>query len=214
MFCRHCGKQIEDNANVCRYCGTPVQGRNAKGENDRRQGENREKKSGKTPKKKGGSGIVIGILIGAIVLVLLGGVGFFAWTHFSSEDKESTRQEEDIDRENGKEDGDEESGSEKSGENQEESGSDESQEGKDETAAEELPAGALSDSEQAKTIAKYNSESGSAAVIDVFADNYTPGARNFDYAWDRNLFYTLEDVNPNSASDGMINGYNLSLIHI
>lgn len=210
MFCRHCGKQIEDNAKVCRSCGTPVQGRNAKGENDRRQGENREKKSGKTPKKKGGSGIVIGILIGAIVLVLLGGVGFFAWTHFSSEDKESTRQEEDIDRENGKEDGDEESGREKSGENQEESGRDESQEGKDEPASEELPAGALSDSEQAKTIAKYNSESGSAAVIDVFADNYTPGARNFDYAWDRNLFYTLEDVNPNSASDGMINGYNIT----
>ena len=23
MYCKNCGKEIDDNANVCTYCGTP-----------------------------------------------------------------------------------------------------------------------------------------------------------------------------------------------
>lgn len=75
-----------------------------------------------------------------------------------------------------------------------------------------IEAAALSDSDLAKKIAKYNtgSAAGQELMIDVFAENYTPGARDTNYAWDKTLFYTLEDVDPNSANDGRINGYSIS----
>lgn len=28
MYCKNCGSQINDNANVCGYCGTPVHTQN------------------------------------------------------------------------------------------------------------------------------------------------------------------------------------------
>lgn len=63
--------------------------------------------------------------------------------------------------------------------------------------------GILSKTALAKTIAEYNSSGTQVASIDVFADNYTPGVRDFGLAWDRTLFYTLEDVDPDSDADCM-----------
>lgn len=59
-------------------------------------------------------------------------------------------------------------------------------------------------------IVKLNSDGNSIISVDVFAENYTPGARNPNFAWDKKLFYSLEDVDPNSGADGKIYGYNVS----
>ncbi len=152
-----------------------------------------------------GSKVAVGILIAAIAAVLAVGAAFFLWTRLSGRDEGQTREieteettETDEDLETDGEDEDSETQA---------TVADESTSG--ETQGEERPAGLLSDSELAKTIAEYNAEGASMASIQVFAENYTPGTRNTSYAWDKNLFYTLEDISPTSAADGMINGYNI-----
>ncbi|MDO5417939.1 MAG: carboxypeptidase regulatory-like domain-containing protein, partial [Lachnospiraceae bacterium] len=70
--------------------------------------------------------------------------------------------------------------------------------------------GALSDSELARTIASYNTRGNSAVSIDVFEENFTPGTRNTSLAWDKTLFYTMEDIDPNSPADGLINGLDIT----
>ncbi|MCC8026261.1 MAG: hypothetical protein LIP16_13320, partial [Clostridium sp.] len=153
------------------------------------------------PESGGGRKAVIALLIAAIVIVLLGGGGFLAWMLFLGPDKET--------------------GSQKSGEvrieetletREEPEETQETLAEEDMTEAEEqvVPEGMLSDSELAKTIARYNTGEDATVSIDVYQENYTPGARNTSLAWDKTLFYTLEDVNPDSAADGMINGYNIS----
>lgn len=44
-------------------------------------------------------------------------------------------------------------------------------------------------------------------MIDLNGLNYEPGERNDSYVWDRTLFYTLEDIDLSSNSDGKINSY-------
>ncbi len=46
-----------------------------------------------------------------------------------------------------------------------------------------------------------------AEVIDLSVMNREPGERKDDYTWDKTLFYTLEDVDLSSNSDGKINSY-------
>lgn len=168
-------------------------------------------------KKKGGGGLIIGILIAAIVIVLAAGVGFFLWAR--SSDSADSR----LSAAKGTED---------EGKISETLETEASKHIEEETqatlpeeslTAEESPAEAqeaapqgtaasagLSNSQLAQTISKYNREANSTASIQVFAENFTPGTRNANYAWDKNLFYTLEDINPNSGTDGLINGYNIA----
>lgn len=42
------------------------------------------------------------------------------------------------------------------------------------------------------------------AAVDVTAQNYTPGEKQPGMAWDRSLFYALEDVDTTSSEDGRI----------
>lgn len=156
------------------------------------------------PKKKGGSKALVGLLIAAIVLVLLGGGGFLAWILLSGSDEsvessktEKVQTEEIIETE---------------AEEANEEEAEDALEGQEAVEPEEeiVPVGLLSDSELAKTIAKYNTGDASSISIDVYAENYTPGTRNTGFAWDKTLFYTLEDVDPDSAADGKINGYNIA----
>ncbi len=51
----------------------------------------------------------------------------------------------------------------------------------------------------------YNTED--SQNIDLSVQQYEPGERNDDYAWDKTLFYTLEDINLTSDADGKINSY-------
>ena len=45
--------------------------------------------------------------------------------------------------------------------------------------------------------------------IDLEADNYDPEVRNKNYAWDKSLFYSLEDVDTSDPKDGLIYGYKI-----
>ena len=66
----------------------------------------------------------------------------------------------------------------------------------------------ISNGDLAKQIAELNTGA-TAQVIDIYANNYTP-VRNASLAWDRTLFYTLEDVYPDRSTDGKINSYLVS----
>ena len=69
----------------------------------------------------------------------------------------------------------------------------------------------LTPSEIAAKVAELNAGGGTQATsINIYEENYAPGARNYHAVWDRNLFYTLEDTDPNSGADGKINGYSVS----
>lgn len=46
-----------------------------------------------------------------------------------------------------------------------------------------------------------------AQMVDLTEEKYEPAAHSDDYEWDRTLFYTLEDVDLESSSDGKINSY-------
>ncbi len=47
-------------------------------------------------------------------------------------------------------------------------------------------------------------------LIDLSSRDYAPAERNYDRSWNPDLFYTLEDVSPDSSSDGKINGYRVT----
>lgn len=52
-----------------------------------------------------------------------------------------------------------------------------------------------------------NSTDASLEKINVFEDNYEPEDRKSSYKWNAKLFYSLEDISPDSYEDGLINGY-------
>lgn len=52
-----------------------------------------------------------------------------------------------------------------------------------------------------------NESDTSLEKIDVFEDNYKPEDRKSSYKWNPKLFYSLEDISPDSYEDGLINGY-------
>ena len=69
----------------------------------------------------------------------------------------------------------------------------------------------LTPEEIAAKIAELNAGGGAQTTsINIYEDNYSPGARNFHAAWDRSLFYTLEDTDPGRSTDGKINSYSVS----
>ncbi|HEX3076215.1 MAG TPA: carboxypeptidase regulatory-like domain-containing protein, partial [Lachnospiraceae bacterium] len=45
--------------------------------------------------------------------------------------------------------------------------------------------------------------------IDVYADNYDKATRDTSYQWDNALFYSLEEISPDSEEDGVINSYTI-----
>ncbi|SHM40554.1 zinc-ribbon domain-containing protein [Anaerosporobacter mobilis DSM 15930] len=52
-----------------------------------------------------------------------------------------------------------------------------------------------------------NESDASLEKIDVYEDNYEPEDRKSSYQWNPELFYSLEDISPDSYEDGLINGY-------
>ena len=45
--------------------------------------------------------------------------------------------------------------------------------------------------------------------IDIKADNKEPGKRDKDNIWDKRIFYKLEEIDPDSDEDGLINSYRI-----
>ena len=77
MYCRKCGKEINENAKFCKYCGNPV----VKG-----GGSSGGQISSELPKpqsghKPGKASSVIGIILlfVAVILILAALTGFFKW---------------------------------------------------------------------------------------------------------------------------------------
>lgn len=58
-------------------------------------------------------------------------------------------------------------------------------------------------------IEKLNGENAQLQSIDLTSKEYSPGKRNTKYTWDNFLFYSLEDISPESPEDGLINGYTI-----
>lgn len=54
-----------------------------------------------------------------------------------------------------------------------------------------------------------NSVNAQLESINVYEDLYTPETRNMKYKWNTALFYSLEEINPDSAEDGLINSYDI-----
>ena len=52
-----------------------------------------------------------------------------------------------------------------------------------------------------------NESDASLEKINVFEQNYEPEDRKSSYQWNPDLFYSLEDISPESYEDGLINGY-------
>ncbi len=209
VFCRKCGMKLNDNARVCSRCGAPT-GANW-GQNPPYSPPNA---AGSPEGKKKGSGCIIGILIGAIVIVLAAGAGFFLWVQYSGRsDGTSVTAEQPDEQDETEETLELEDPESIEAETQATIPEETLPEGESQSGAEAAGGSgqiSLSDSQLAQTITKYNREANSTASVNVYAENYTPGTRNTNYAWDKNLFYTLEDINPDSGTDGLINGYSIS----
>ncbi|MDO5348973.1 MAG: zinc-ribbon domain-containing protein [Lachnospiraceae bacterium] len=221
MFCKKCGMQLNDHARVCSRCGAPVgaQPGSRAGQPGIRVGQPGQMPPAVPPDgqgpsggKKGGGGLIIGILIAAIVIVLAAGAGFFLWvrnsetTGGSQATAEETKESEELKETLETEDPESIEVETQATLPEEPLAETESPGASQEAAA----SGSLSNSQLAQTITKYNREADSTASIQIYAENFTPGTRNTSYAWDKNLFYTLEDINPNSGTDGLINGYNIA----
>lgn len=227
MFCRHCGKELQDDDRACPYCGTMVRkkvdGDSGKkqittGFSEEQEGaaekkdsetvihenhenyENHENGNQPEPKKKNRT---VWLLAGLGILAAAAGAGIFAGRLYAEKNENPSQNISEIENEAESADG-----------NRSETGEAKEQDkngASEETADTASAAGEIADTEWARAIAKCNSGAGNSfeQTIDVFAENYEPGARNMNYAWDRTLFYTLEDVNPDSISDGKINGYEI-----
>lgn len=165
------------------------------------------------PTKQGNKGPLIGLLVFLLVLALAGVAGV-AYVNrdvlFHSDSPESEDSDDEVQTDGERGNGEQTDGDEKAG-----------ADGGKETAGENVaevngqnPDAAgnviLAQNELSAKIAELNQAGKSAMSIDVFEEHYTPGTRNVNYSWDRSLFYSLEDVDPNSAADGKINGYDIT----
>ena len=61
----------------------------------------------------------------------------------------------------------------------------------------------------AQMLQKLNNSSEGLEKIDVYAENYSPAERDTNYKWSTKLFYSLEEISPDSTEDGLINGYSI-----
>ena len=68
---------------------------------------------------------------------------------------------------------------------------------------------AVADTPLAKEIKKLNTSENSLEKIAVFEANHKPGKTDTSYKWNQELFYTLEEIEPEDLTDGKINGYSL-----
>lgn len=240
MFCTKCGNRLDDHDMVCSRCGTPVKKKLAEIKREEVNQDvlqedftdavtelvsmNKEKNEGyqadsngeqdfvsdkpkpgiDIKKKKGGRGCLTVILVLAMITVFLAAG---AWLMFlktdrkanepslpgSLEETEETLETDSI-----------------AIETQATLAQEDTEETEPELQFDEEDQTVPMESELARTIAKYNEGSDSGILIDVFAENFTPGNRNPNYTWDKTLFYTLEDISPESSADGIINSYHIS----
>ncbi len=270
MYCRHCGKKLDENELICGRCGTPVSGKQPKeagrgrgngpeGESYRGNGPEDEPYRGNGPEgepyrengpegepyrgngperelyRKNGpdrgyrepeddgkeerSGGINPLILVMAALALLGlAILFVLFSSGSGEETAGTQQTvTQAETVQGVQEADGGAAQEGAAVQPSETAAQVSVQGPDANRMAPVTQlgslGVLSDSELARSIGQCNlqgAQTGTEAEIDVFAEHYQPGPRNMDYAWDRTLFYSLEDVDPNSLADGKINGYTIS----
>lgn len=61
----------------------------------------------------------------------------------------------------------------------------------------------------AKMLQEMNTSDNVLEKIAVYEENYKPEKRKSSYKWNTNLFYTLEEISPDSYEDGKINYYSI-----
>lgn len=66
MYCKHCSKMIDEDANICPYCGAPTE----KGLANGKAGGAGSLTAAKPKKKSKAPAIIIGIIITIIILII------------------------------------------------------------------------------------------------------------------------------------------------
>lgn len=202
MYCRKCGNEIPDGVKFCTYCGTSVQPKKpAKMELAEVQ---KTEKEIQPEKAKKSILPAIGIVVCVVFALAMVGTAFFFSGYGKGTDttdvlaeKQDTDNDRDktenlIDTENTEKD------------TAQKIAAADTQAEDSETKEEKVEENG---SALAQKIMSLNSEKNAMPSIDMDADNYKPAERDMNAAWDKTLFYTLEDIDRESTADGLINTF-------
>lgn len=197
MFCEKCGSQLEEGARFCTKCGHPATQGISVGELTA-TGSNAPTDS----KKKLLKGILAGIVVLIIILVVMITFMLFLTKRKDTETTAQNRYEKSEKEEKGKDN--QTVPEEENQPTQEEIGQlvsaqEEVQttvETEQETNIDTSMYRTLVADEQtlADTISQMNSASYTTPTVDVYANNYVPGQRNYNATWDSKVFYQVEGI--------------------
>lgn len=187
MKCKNCGNKIERNGKFCPKCGTSAENENPSD----MPGEAGNIGNGKKPWQL----IAVSIVTLVIAAAVAAGAFLFIQGNKSPAEQETS---ETVKQET----------AETSAEEKQETTKEEE---KEEKSEEEKPKEEKKEVTLAEKITQMNGNPSEAVPsIDIDADNYKPAERDMNAAWDKTLFYTLEDVSQENDKDGKINGYQIT----
>lgn len=204
MFCNECGNKLKDNAKFCGKCGAPVKPAIPEPVPPHTEPTHMEPPHVEPPRRPGSKrGMIVGILV---FLLVLAAAGTAAIVYLNRDVLFSGGREVVADKDIN--DSDDDSHENKEEQLNEGIGADDGESEDDEPidSGNEIT---LAENELSRKITAMNEAGQSVVSLSIFEENYVPGTRNVNYAWDRTLFYSLEDIDPNSAADGLINGYGM-----
>lgn len=182
MFCEQCGTQIKEKDKFCPKCGKKIEGPVEMAP------DGIKKKGSKLP-------VVILSMAGAaaVIGIVVMGIWFMKDNHKSGADTAVDSQAVDLEEQKKIVEGQNISEGKETGN---------SEPGKPLDTVQE-------DSVLARTISDMNSKEAVLESIYVYSDSYKPAKRDTSLKWNSKLFYSLEDIDPEKTSDGLINGYNI-----
>lgn len=182
MFCEQCGAQIKEKDKFCPKCGKKIEG---------------PVEMAQDGIKKTGSKLPVVILsmagAAAVIGIVVMGIWFMKDNHKSGADTAVDSQAVDLEEQKKIVEGQNISEGKETGN---------SEPGKPLDTVQE-------DSVLARTISDMNSKEAVLESIYVYSDSYKPAKRDTSLKWNSKLFYSLEDIDPEKTSDGLINGYNI-----
>lgn len=188
MYCRKCGKEINEEAKFCPCCGLSVAGPDTAPASSTEQ-ENVVKQPVSRSKR------YVPVVVSAAVVIVAAAVGGILFLNSRPEKSDSWKEEASL-----TEDAETVETTEETAETTEsttEEAQDTEQAEAVDTALQEINGVALLSTDTVEgqlqqEIIAMNSASYQEAVIDVYADNYTPGVRDFSATWDNTVFYCME----------------------
>ena len=218
MFCTRCGSEIVDGSIFCHNCGTEIKKHaqeessvelvqtnepNIEKETEKQVAEEVKTNDADIPlnaelpqliiknETKKNTGMIfafiglIGILIGIIIFLV------FIQNKNDSEDSNDknnivseTSEKESLDKDDNEKEGDEEASK-----------------GEQVNETEEM--------KFSKVINDLNTSTSSIDKISIYDEKLVPNARGANFRWDSTIFYSLEEISPDSYEDGMINFYTI-----